>query len=163
MNRGLMILRHAAAAVSLLLWALATGLWFGSYASQYEIQRGPADGFHAILVSRGELRIDLVRNGPYFILLPTVAVEWHGEKSPSSDLLQAVTLEFAGTRSPVAGFFFGRRPWFGGDVTVILLPMPLVVCVLALFPILDLTAAGYSFTSRRQRSTPNSMVRSRLN
>jgi hypothetical protein len=140
------IVLHMAAVVALILCLGAVGAWVGSYSARYGIRRITAGGVHAITSSDGEMAITIGRNvsGRSRIRVP---VMWLWEKSPGLDLLRFHATLCPGSHPPIAGFFFGRSVTSRFNLTVVVLPMPFVVFLLALLPLLDLTL----YRRRRRR------------
>jgi hypothetical protein len=103
-----------------------------------------------VAISRGELGLGYVRiTDPNLVYGPGID-KWNIETGPATDFLNEVPKEFPGARPPVAGFFFGRSDVGLLRSTVVVLPMPFVVALLAA-PAFLLTRASVRRRRRAKR------------
>jgi hypothetical protein len=145
-RRTALILFNTTAALSLLLCLAAILLWPLSYKTLHGATRRVHDGTDTVGISRGELGVWIIRHWGPFIPFNPPDNQWHGWADNPRDLSE-MSLSFSpDARSPVAGFFLGHGGPGSRYRTLLLLPMPFVVAVLAIPPI-----AAVSLHVRRGR------------
>jgi hypothetical protein len=153
MKLPLTILIRVVAVASLLLLLVALGLWATSYHAAYPLDRQTVNGRQRICIARGEVAMVFTQYHRAIGATPDLRVEWHLERVAADDMGRAVVRIIPAAHPPVMGFFWGRRDNGGGSdaLTLVLLPMPLIVSILAFLPILEL--ARYR-RRRRRRMQP---------
>ncbi|MDB5323327.1 MAG: hypothetical protein JWN40_4958 [Phycisphaerales bacterium] len=138
MRRLIVILFHAAAVVSLLLFVGAVGAWMGSYTWEFEVWRETTPDYQGIKISLGEMEVELGQTTGHFASTRPDPAEWHWGTRLPRGFARELARDFAGSHAPVAGFFVGRASGNMFSYTVIVFPMPFVVTLLALLPLGDL-------------------------
>jgi hypothetical protein len=147
-KRGVIILFHATAVVSLLLFVGAIGAWMGSYTSEFEVWRETTPDYQGIKISLGEMEVELGQTVGHFASTRPDPAEWHWRNRMPRGFARELARDFPGSHSPVAGFFVGRVAGNMRSYITILLPMPFVVTLLALLPLAELIR----YRCRRRRT-----------
>jgi hypothetical protein len=134
-RRTAIILFDIVAALSLLLFALAVALWVQSYFVGRKIGYDDQLSLRSMAVARGELCICILHafNAP-----PPLEEGWFTQDAPNLDPYASAAFYCPTARPPVAGFFVGHHTAMLGTTTLVLLPMPVVVALLAPLPLADL-------------------------
>jgi hypothetical protein len=130
------ILFNLAAVVSLVLCVGSIVLWTLSYSDFRAVARDAGSTYHSVAISRGELGGLSSQPVDADTSVWEGDAQWGMSSQPAMDLLYGVAANYPDARPPVAGFFFGRNDRFGRRNTVIILPIPLVIVVLAAPPML---------------------------
>jgi hypothetical protein len=137
MKRVVRIVFHLATAVSLLLFLVGVGFWAKSYRSSYFAARITGPTVRTIRVSRGELMFLATWDPRREPAEPGDGPRWDWDRDEPGDLAQFAAVFFPERRVPKAGFFFAREDDPRVKATLLLLPMPFVVTLLALLPLAD--------------------------
>ena len=142
------ILFNLADGVSLVLCATAVVLWVRSYSACDSVVRLSSSTIREFGASHGEFYVAVDGFFHPRVDVSDGAVEWRKETPSVQDVSAVISAYKENARGPKAGFFSGEvddGPWRG---SILFLPIPFVVVVLALLPV----AAFLTRLRRRRRA-----------
>jgi hypothetical protein len=134
-----LIIFHIAAAISLVVsvWALVAWPW--SYFRGHKIGRDDLKGFISMSVARGELCVCTVHYLEPPALHTSWELGWFSQDATDLDPIASVNWYVPGSHPPVAGFFLGRGANQDGRTTMMMVPLPFAVSLMAVLPALAMT------------------------